>query len=317
MSLLQIRDLTTHFFMKQGTVRAVDGVDLSLNSGHVLGVAGESGSGKSTMAYSIMRLIPPPGRIVHGEVLLEGRDILRLSDEEVRRDIRWKKISLVFQGAMNALNPLITIGNQIAEPIILHKGLGKREAIEKASELLRLVGIDPGRVNNYPFELSGGMKQRTMIAMAMACDPEIIIADEPTTALDVIVAADIMNLIKDLQTKNNLSMILITHDLSVIAQTCHEVVIMYAGKVVESGSVLSVFENAAHPYTTELIGAFPSIRGAKKELKAIKGNPPDLIEPPPGCRFHPRCRFANVVCASKEPEFNEVGKDHYAACHLL
>lgn len=317
MALLRIQDLTTYFFMKQGTVKAVDGVDLHLNSGRVLGVAGESGSGKSTMAYSVMRLIRPPGRIVKGEILLEGRDILRLSDEQIRKDIRWERISLIFQGAMNALNPLITVGNQIAEPIIVHKGLDKRDALEKASSLLGSVGIDPARVNNYPFELSGGMKQRIMIAMAMACNPEIIIADEPTTALDVVVAAGIMNLIKDLQTKTGLSMILITHDLSVIAQTCHDVAIMYAGKVVESGEVLSIFESPAHPYTIELINAFPSIKGAKRELKAIKGTPPDLIDPPSGCRFHPRCRFAEEICNRKEPEFREVGTNHFAACHLL
>jgi peptide/nickel transport system ATP-binding protein len=317
MPLLQIQDLTTHFFMKQGTVRALDRVSLILNAKHVLGVAGESGCGKSTMAYSIMRLIPPPGKIVEGKIWYEDSDILRLSDEQVRKDIRWKKISMVFQGAMNALNPLITIGDQIAEPIIVHKGLDERKALEKASNLLGSVGIDSTRVNNYPFELSGGMKQRVMIAMAMACDPEIIIADEPTTALDVIVAAGIMNLIKDLQKRTGLSMILITHDLSVIAQTCHEVVIMYAGKIVESGDVLSVFENASHPYTRELIAAFPSIRGAKRELKAIKGSPPDLIDPPSGCRFNPRCRFAKEICTRQEPEFKEVGKDHFAACHLL
>lgn len=317
MPLLQIQDLTTHFFTKQGTVRALDRVNLVLNAKHVLGVAGESGCGKSTMAYSIMRLIPPPGRIIDGKIWYEDRDILRLNDETVRKDIRWKRISMVFQGAMNALNPLITIGDQIAEPIITHKGLDKNTALEKASSLLGSVGIDPTRVNNYPFELSGGMKQRVMIAMAMACDPEIIIADEPTTALDVVVAAGIMNLIKDLQKRTGLSMILITHDLSVIAQTCHEVVIMYAGKNVESGDVLSVFENSVHPYTKELISAFPSIRGTKRELKAIKGNPPDLIDPPPGCRFHPRCRFTKEICTREEPEFKEVGKDHFAACHLL
>ena len=314
--LLEVIDLKTYFYTTKGIVKAVDGVSFTLNKGEVLGLAGESGCGKSTTAYSLIRLVPPPGRIVSGKIMFEGKDLLKLSDEEFRREIRWKKISMVFQGAMNALNPVYTVGDQIAEVLMLHKGLTKKEAFEEAKKLLSMVGIDPRRVRSYPHELSGGMKQRVMIAMALALNPPLVIADEPTTALDVVVQAQIMNLLKKLQREYNMSIILITHDLSLIAEIADKVAIMYAGKIVEFGTAEQVYGNPQHPYTQALLRSIPRLHGEITKLEWIPGTPPDLISPPPGCRFAPRCNRVMDICNKEEPPIVEVEPGHYVSCWL-
>jgi peptide/nickel transport system ATP-binding protein len=314
MSLLEVKNLKTYFFTPFGVVKAVDDVSFTLKKGVALGLAGESGCGKTTTAYSLMKLVPLPGRIVGGEINFKGEDILQYDDDQIK-DLRWKEISMVFQGAMASLNPLYKIGNQIAEPIIYHEQVDKNDAMDRAKELLELVGIEQSRVDNYPWELSGGMRQRAMIAMALANYPTLLIADEPTTALDVIVSAQVMDLIKDLRTKLDLSMLLITHDISVIAQTCDELAIMYAGKLVEKTDVSSIFDTPLHPYSYALIRSFPTIKGDRKQLEGIDGNPSDLIDPPPGCRFAPRCPFVKNVCSQVEPLLDEVSNGHYVACH--
>jgi peptide/nickel transport system ATP-binding protein len=314
MSLLEVKNLKTYFFTPFGVVKAVDDVSFTLKKGVALGLAGESGCGKTTTAYSLMKLVPLPGRIVGGEINFKGEDILQYDDDQIK-DLRWKEISMVFQGAMASLNPLYKIGNQIAEPIIYHEQVDKNDAMDRAKELLELVGIEQSRVDNYPWELSGGMRQRAMIAMALANYPTLLIADEPTTALDVIVSAQVMDLIKDLRTKLDLSMLLITHDISVIAQTCDELAIMYAGKLVEKTDVSSIFDTPLHPYSYALIRSFPTIKGERKQLEGIDGDPSDLIDPPPGCRFAPRCPFVKSVCSQVEPLLDEVSNGHYVACH--
>jgi peptide/nickel transport system ATP-binding protein len=315
MSILDVQNLVTYFETAYGSVKAVDDVSFTLERGSSLGLVGESGCGKTTTALSIMRILPHPGKVISGKINYKGFDLLELSEEELRK-IRWTGISTVFQGAMASLNPLFKIGYQIAEPILIHEEIEKDEAMERVQNLLELVGIDPDRVSNYPWELSGGMRQRVMAAMALACNPEVLIADEPTTALDVIVAAQVMNLIKDLREKLDLSMILITHDISVIAQTCDELAVMYAGKLVERASVATMFESPKHPYTYALINAFPNIHGDRKKLGGIGGNPPDLINPPPGCRFHTRCPYAKDVCKVEEPMTENVADKHTIACHF-
>ena len=313
--LLDIRNLKTYFYTTKGVVKAVDNISVKLNKGEVLGIAGESGCGKSTLAYSIIRLVPPPGKIVSGEIYFDGKNILKYSDEEFRRKIRWKGISMVFQGAMNALNPVYTVGDQIAEVIMLHEGLTKKEAYTRVYKLLALVGIDPRRAHSYPHELSGGMKQRVMIAMALALNPPLVIADEPTTALDVVVQAQIMNLLKRLQRELKISIILITHDLSLIAEIADKVAIMYAGKIVEFGTAEQIYYNPQHPYTQGLLSSIPRLRGELEKLEWIPGVPPDLIKPPPGCRFAPRCKFRFEKCDS-EPPVIEIEPGHYVACWL-
>jgi peptide/nickel transport system ATP-binding protein len=315
MSLLDVQNLKTYFYTPFGSVKAVDDVSFNLERGVSLGLVGESGCGKTTAALSIMRILPYPGRVIGGKILFKEIDIMELSEEELRK-IRWTGISTVFQGAMASLNPLFKVGYQIAEPILIHEEIKKDEALERVKNLLELVGIDPDRVDNYPWELSGGMRQRVMAAMALACNPEVLIADEPTTALDVIVAAQVMNLIKDLREKLDLSMILITHDISVIAQTCDELAVMYAGKLVERADVSTMFEEPKHPYTYALINAFPNIKGEKKVLGGIAGNPPDLINPPSGCRFHTRCRFAKELCKLEEPATEHITGNHSVSCHF-
>ena len=315
MDLLDIRNLRTHYLTPFGAVKAIEDVSFKLRKGVALGLAGESGCGKTTIALSIMRILPYPGKVLEGEILFKGTDILKLDESELRK-VRWKGISTVFQGAMASLNPLFKVGRQIADPIMIHEDVKKEEAYARADELLELVGIDKSRANNYPWELSGGMRQRVMVAMGLACNPEVIIADEPTTALDVIVAHQVMELIKDLREKLDLSMMLITHDISVIAQTCDELAVMYAGKLVELSDVDTMFESPLHPYTDALISAFPSIKGEKRQLKSIVGTPPDLINPPPGCKFNPRCPHAQKICRTAEPDLKQIGDNHSVACHF-
>jgi len=314
--VLEVRDLTTRFYTFRGVVKAVERVSLELNRGEVLGIAGESGSGKSTLAWSLMGMVPPPGRIVDGSIVVDGIEVTKLSDAERRRKILWKKISMIFQGAINALNPVYTVGYQLAEPFIYHLGMTKKEALEKAEELLPMVGLRREVAKRYPHELSGGMKQRVVIAMALALNPPVVIADEPTTALDVIIQAQILNLMKKLKTERAISIILITHDLSVIAEMADRVAIMYGGKIVEYGPADEIYNNSKHPYTQALLNSIPRLRGPIEKLEFIPGEPPDLINPPKGCLFHPRCKYAMGKCRIEEPELYEVGENHTVRCWL-
>ena len=298
-------------------MKAVDDVGLSVRRGEALGLVGESGCGKSTLALATMRLGPSNMQIVDGSIEFDGTDILKVDNNIFRRNYRWRKMSMVFQRAMNALNPVFKVGDQIAEAIISHEDAEKTEALERAARLIQLVGIDPKRINSYPHELSGGMKQRIMIAMALALDPNFVIADEPTTALDVIVQAQILKVLKDLQGKLNLSLMLISHDLSVVAELCDSISIMYAGRILEYGEIGSVFRNPRHPYTKGLISSFPSIKASRRELTSISGAPPNLLNPPSGCRFHPRCPYADESCKTEEPKMENISDRHHVACHHM
>jgi len=312
--LLVVEDLRTHFSLESGSVKAVDGVSFRLDHGEALGIAGESGCGKTTTALSLVQILPDNATIVGGHVRLMGIDLVGKTESALRR-YRWREISIVFQGAMNALNPVQTIRDQIAEPIEERLGEPPKAARQRADDLLELVGIPRRRGKAYPHELSGGMRQRAMIAMALACDPAILIGDEPTTALDVMVQAQILELLESLRRKLGISFILITHDLSVIAETCDRVMIMYAGRVAEEGTVEEVFRRPRHPYTQKLLSSFPNIHADRRTLDVIPGEPPDLRDPPPGCRFAPRCAFAMPVCREVVPPettFDGVR----VACHL-
>ncbi len=311
---LIIDNLKTYYETRSGAVRAVDGVSFQIEVGEAFGLAGESGCGKTTIALSIMRLLPRNGRIVNGKILFKGLDLTEATLREMNK-IRWKRISMIFQGAMNALNPVHKVGDQIVEAIVAHDGVEKREALERAGKLMEMVGLSTDMINKYPHELSGGMKQRVIIAMALSCNPELIIADEPTTALDVIVQAQILKLIGELKAKLNLSLMLITHDLSIISELCNRVAIMYAGKIVEIGDVKNVCRGPLHPYTQGLVAAFPSVREEKRKLSYIPGSPPDLLNPPSGCRFHLRCSKAMDKCRMEEPKLAKVNNT-FIACHL-
>jgi oligopeptide/dipeptide ABC transporter ATP-binding protein len=320
--VLEIRDLKTYFFTYEGVAKAVDGVTYQLAKGEPLGLVGESGCGKSVTALSILRLIPiPPGKIVGGEILFKGKNLIDLSEEEMRK-IRGNRISMIFQEPMTSLNPVFTIGNQIQETIKLHQGLSKRESLEKAIEMLRLVNIpSPERcVNQYPHELSGGMRQRAMIAMSLACNPEILIADEPTTALDVTIQAQILDLLNKLKEELGMAIILITHNLGVIAETVNRVLVMYAGKIVEEAKTKTLFENPQHPYTRGLLKSIPrlgdKVRHGKVRLSEIPGVVPSLYEIPSGCKFSTRCPSVMDICKEKEPELKEIEKGHFSACWL-
>ena len=318
MALLSVQNLTTYYKTLRGYVKAVENVSFDLEKGEALGLAGESGCGKTTVALSLIKLLPSNGEIIRGKIIFKGQDIVSMPESEVRDKIRWKGISLIFQGAMNALNPVYTIEYQIIEAIRAHDpNVSKKEAKERVRKLFELVGLDPSRTRNYPHEFSGGMRQRAMIAMALACNPDIIIADEPGTALDVIVQAQVLKLMKSLKEKLNLSIIMITHDLSLISETCEKLAVMYAGNLVELGDVVTMFKKPLHPYTQGLIQAFPDIKEKKRKMESIPGSPPNLLDPPPGCRFHPRCKYAMEVCRKKVPELKEVEKGHLVACHLV
>jgi peptide/nickel transport system ATP-binding protein len=317
MSLLNVDNLVTYYSTKRGPVRAVEGVSFRVEKGQSIGLVGESGCGKTTVALSIMRILPSRGKVVGGKILWKGVDLVNFREKQMR-EVRWKEISIVFQGAMNALDPLYKLGDQISEAIKIHESrVSKTDLMKRTGELLGLVGLEPVRASSYPHELSGGMRQRGLIAMALACRPELLIADEPGTALDVIVQAQILSVMEDLRKRLNLGMILITHDLSTVADTCDKVVIMYAGKIAEHADVLELFEKPLHPYTQGLIRAFPSIRSARTRMTSIPGSPPDLLDPPKGCRFHPRCTYAKPICKQVEPVLTEKGgKEHFVACHL-
>jgi oligopeptide/dipeptide ABC transporter ATP-binding protein len=311
--LLDVRDLKAYFKLSDGWVRAVDGISFTLEPGESLGLAGESGCGKTTAASAILKLLPENGRIVGGEVLFDGRNLVKRTEYGMQK-LRWKEISMIFQGAMNALNPVIEVGKQISEPIVLHEHLSEKAALSRARELFDLVGINPKRLLEFPHQMSGGMRQRAMIAMALACNPKLVIGDEPTTALDVMVQAQILELIERLRRELNLSFILISHDLSVMAETCDKGIIMYAGKVVEAGSVRDIFNDARHPYTIRLIGSFPNIHAKREMVSSIPGDPPNLLSPPPGCNFSPRCELADERCHTEEPALVELAPGHTVAC---
>lgn len=314
---MKVENLKMYYETIRGYVKAVDDISFDLDKREALGLAGESGCGKTSAALTILKLLPSNAKIVGGSVTLDGENIVGLSDKEIREKIRWKRISMIFQGAMNALHPTYTVGDQIVEAIVKHEKVGKGEAMKRAGQLLELVGMKPSRVSRYPHELSGGMKQRTVTAMALACNPDLIIADEPTTALDVIVQAQVLKVIKELKERLEISMILISHDLSMIAETCDKAAIMYAGKIVEYGDIVPVFKESLHPYTKKLITAFPSVLGPRTELSSIHGFPPDLLKPPPGCRFHPRCAQAMEICRKEEPPLKRIGnKEQAVACYL-
>ena len=312
---MEIANLETCFDTRSGVVRAVDNVSFKLEKGESVGLAGESGCGKTTTALSIIRLLPKNGRIIGGSVKYDGKDLALIKESELRR-IRWKHISIIFQGAMNSLNPVRRINWQIAEAIALHEHVSMDEASVRVDELLELVGISPARKNDYPHEFSGGMRQRVMIAMALACNPKIVIADEPVTALDVMIQAQILELLERLKREFDLSMILISHDLSVIAETCDKVAIMYAGKLVEYGATEEVFKDPQHPYTQGLIRSFPDIYGPRELPPWIPGQPPNLLDLPAGCRFRSRCAFAFEECAATDPPLFPIGPNHGAACLL-
>jgi len=317
LELLKVKNLKMYYHTLRGDVKAVDDVSFDVNKEEALGLAGESGCGKTSVALVITRLLPFNGKIKSGNIIFEGEDIVKMKDSDVRKKIRWKKISMIFQGAMNALHPTYSVGHQISEAILAHEDVTKDEALERAGKLVELVGIEKEKVNRYPHELSGGMKQRIVTAMALACNPDLVIADEPTTALDVIVQAQVLGVMKELRKKLKLSWILITHDLSVITETCNRLAVMYAGKIAEYGDLVALYKESLHPYTQRLLTAFPSVVGPKSEMSSIPGFPPDLLHPPPGCRFHPRCLKAMEICRRKEPAFLEAGnKGHYVACHL-
>jgi oligopeptide/dipeptide ABC transporter ATP-binding protein len=314
--LLEVKDLQTHFRLRQGWVKAVDGVSFGLADGEALGLAGESACGKTTTALSLVQLLPSNGHIRGGSVELFGIDLVGKSDRQMQR-YRWREISIVFQGAMNALNPVVRVRDQIAEPIQYRLDQSEAASRKRAVELLDLVGIPSKRSDAYPHELSGGMRQRAMIAMALACDPAIVIGDEPTTALDVMVQAQILELLERLRRELGLSLILITHDLSVLAETCDRVLIMYAGKVAEEGPVRRVFTAPRHPYTRKLVNSFPNVRADRRTLDVIQGQPPDLLTPPPGCRFAARCEFAMPVCREVVPPEVRFSDGVRVACHLF
>jgi oligopeptide/dipeptide ABC transporter ATP-binding protein len=317
--LIRVKDLKTYFFTHEGTVKAVDGINLKINKGETLGLVGESGCGKSVTALSIIRLIPsPPGKIVGGEIHFEGKNLLELDEKEMRK-IRGRKISMIFQEPMTSLDPMFTIGDEIAEVIRLHQELKKDEARKKAIESLKTVGMpDPEkRINEYPHELSGGMRQRAMIAMALSCNPTLLIADEPTTALDVTIQAQILRLIDELRKKFSTSVLLITHDLGVIAETCDNVAVMYAGHIVEYTDVNTLFRSPLHPYTKGLMKSIPRLDIDTKRLEAIKGLVPNLLDIAPGCPFHPRCDFCIKRCTEDLPNLMEVKNNHLVRCHLV
>jgi oligopeptide transport system ATP-binding protein len=314
-----VRGLTTRFRTERGTVTAVDDVSFDVHAGETVAIVGESGSGKSVTALSILRLIPdPPGRIVGGQILFDGTDLLGLDDRGIRA-IRGNRIAMIFQEPMSSLNPAITVGRQIGEPVNLHRGTPWAQALERARELLGMVRIPDAaaRVNAYPHQFSGGMRQRAMIAMALACEPQLIIADEPTTALDVTVQAQILDLLQDLARQANSALILITHDLGVVARYANRVIVMYGGRVVETAPAATLYAKPAHPYTRGLMASIPRLDGdTRQRLVPIEGSPPDLSALPPGCAFAPRCKLASERCRTERPVLRQIGVNHHKACHV-
>lgn len=317
-NLLKVENLKTSFFTQFGEVQAVGGVSFDLAHGEVLGIVGESGCGKSVTMMSIMKLLDDNGKVKEGTVNFEGKDITKLSEDAMCK-VRGNDIAMIFQDPMTSLNPLMTIGNQLMEPLRLHKGMSKDEAYKKSLELLSLVGIPSpkDRMKQYPHEFSGGMRQRVMIAMALSCNPKLLIADEPTTALDVTIQAQILEIMKDIKNKLNTSVILITHDLGVVADICDKINVMYGGLIIEKGSTRDIFYNSKHPYTWGLLQSVPNPNTlTKKRLKPIDGQPPDLFKPPVGCPFYARCKYAMKICENRRPPIYQISDGHEASCWL-
>ena len=315
-NILTVKNLKLYYETRKGIVKAVDNISFSLKKGETLAVVGESGCGKSSMAKAIIRLVPRNVHTYGGKILLDGHNIMEYDEGTFRREIRWSKISMIFQGAQNSLNPVLKVGFQIAEPLMIHEGLKKNEAIKRAREALKLVGIHEAFVDRYPFELSGGMKQRVVIAMALITRPEIIILDEPTSALDVITQANIMNLLKRLKKEFNFTYIFITHDIALSSELADKVAVMYAGEIVELASAEVFYREPNHPYSKKLMASVPTLKTDKK-LEFIPGSPPSLINPPPGCRFAPRCPFAMDKCKEEAPPIYDLGNGHFAKCWLF
>ncbi len=325
MALLEVKDLTMHFKVKGGWVYAVEDVNFALESGETLGLVGESGCGKTTLGYGISQLLPDNAHIKSGQIFFKGQDILTPSVKKNGtlngyrpeiRELRWKEISMIFQGAMNAFNPVQRVGNQIVEAIRVHDKVTWQEAEDRVAELFKLVGIPEDRIENYPHEYSGGMRQRAMIAMALVHNPSLIIADEPTTALDVIMQRRILSEIEKIQKQFSMAMIIITHDVSVVANVADKIAVMYAGRIMEYGNIKDVFKRSANPYTKALFGGFPNLKGEKKRIASIPGNPPSLVEPPSGCRFHPRCKYAKEICKKEKPKLITFPNGQQSLCHF-
>jgi len=315
-NILELSNLEVHYISDDETVRAVNGIALKIGKGKTLGLVGETGAGKTTTALSILNLVPEPqGKIISGEILLDSEDVLGMTETQLL-DMRGDKVAMIFQDPMTSLNPIKTVGEQIAEGIRIHRKVDQKEALDKAREMLELVGIPGERVMEYPHQFSGGMKQRVVIAIALACRPDLLIADEPTTALDVTIQAQVLKLINELRETYNMSMLMITHDLGIVAEVCDEVAIMYAGRIIEHGTLEDIFENMRHPYTKGLFDSIPNIDDRKNALKPIKGLMPDPTNLPPGCAFHPRCDYAKPECSRDLPKDIWLGETHYVQCHL-
>jgi peptide/nickel transport system ATP-binding protein len=312
---MEVKNLYLYYGTRKGIVKAVDDISFNLKKGETVSLVGESGCGKSSMAKALMRLLPKNVAKYEGSIFIDGMNVMSLREDEFKKRIRWKKMSIVFQGAMDSLNPLLKVGEQVAEPLVIHDGIPEKDAIEKASELLSFVGISRSFIDRYPFELSGGMQQRVLIAMALVTSPEIVILDEPTSALDVITQANIMNMLKDIKSELKISYIFITHDIALSTELSDKIAIMYAGKIVELTSLEDFLSEPLHPYAKLLLASVPTLRSTKK-LSHIPGEPPSLLDPPPGCRFHPRCPYAMDICKVKEPPEVEVSEQHKVKCWL-
>lgn len=311
---LEVKNLTIQYVTREETVYAVNNVSFSMEKGKTLGLVGETGAGKTTIARSILGILPmPPAEVKQGEILLEGKDILKMSEKEMR-DIRGNKITMIFQDPMTALNPVMTVGRQIEEVIEIHENISRAEAKKKAEDMLEMVGIPASRYSEYPHQFSGGMKQRVVIAMALACNPDLLLADEPTTALDVTIQAQVLDLMKKLHNEKNTSTILITHDLGVVAEMCDEVAIVYAGEILEKGSLEDVFDRPTHPYTIGLFGAIPSLDGDEEMLNPVPGMTPNPANLPSGCKFHPRCKYATEACKTTDVPLKELTPGHFCRC---
>jgi oligopeptide/dipeptide ABC transporter ATP-binding protein len=315
-NILEVKNLSTHFFTRRGVVKAVDGVSFTVKRGESLGLVGESGCGKSITCLSIIKLVPQPaGRIVHGQIIFDGQDLLQKKEREIKK-IRGKRISMILQNPLTSLDPLFSIGDQIAEPIRIHQNLKKEKVRAKIKEMLEKVGIPAAemRMKEFPHQMSGGMRQRIVSAMALSCQPDLLIADEPTTALDVTIQAQFLRLLKDIQQEFKVAMIMITHDFGIVARVCDRVAVMYAGRIVESAGVRELFNHPGHPYTAALINALPKMDEEVETLMTIEGQPPNLIDPPSGCRFAPRCSETRGICFRESPVSISVGKDHEVSC---